>query len=81
MLKIPELELEPEKILPAEVLGLFTEIAPIVEEEQYVEFLGGFCAEEKKSGRNISSLSQSLLLSLSLIPIIRKRKGLHVNLF
>ena len=81
VLKIPEPELEPEKILPAEVLGLFTEIAPIVEEEQYVEFLGGFCAEEKGSGRNISSLSQSLLLSLSLILIIRKRKGLHINLF
>ena len=45
VLKIPEPE--PEKSTPTEVLGLFTEISPIVEEEQYIEFFGGFCTEEK----------------------------------
>jgi len=80
VLKIPEPE--PEKSTPTEVLGLFTEISPIVEEEQYIEFFGGFCTEEKNDKKiNMSSLSQGLLLGLSLILIIRKREGLHINLF
>ncbi|KKQ77538.1 MAG: hypothetical protein A3A96_02415 [Candidatus Zambryskibacteria bacterium RIFCSPLOWO2_01_FULL_39_39] len=64
-----------------EVLGLLIEDVSAVGEEQYVEFLGGFCREESGDKMKTLSVSQSILLGLSFILIVRKKKYIPTNLF
>jgi len=65
-----------------EILGLSVEDVSIVgQKEQYMEFLGGFCTEEKSNKTKTLSVSQSILLGLSLILMMRKKKYIPNNLF
>ncbi|MFH0804411.1 MAG: hypothetical protein V1896_02320 [Candidatus Zambryskibacteria bacterium] len=78
----PVAEVEEKKEKPVgEVLGIFNEDASIMsQEEQYMEFLGGFCMEEKNNKIPLS-VSQSILLGLSFILIMKRRKDIPHNMF
>lgn len=76
------IKIEEEQESIGEVLGIFTEnVSTVNQEKQYLEFLGGFCSEEKEEDSQKLNLAQFILLGLSFILIMQKRKNIPHNLF
>ena len=68
-------------IIAGEVLGEFTKDVFILNEESdFTEFLGGFCSEEKENKQKNLGIIQTILLSLSFVLIMQKRKGIPINM-